>query len=140
MGMGGDKGSGTKQHDHAANMKSGMTRSQLAAIGGVSVLLLLTGMTAPANFVNMRLRAKDEGGAIMPRGMAMDRDTPGEAMRDVSAVHPRYVTAEYGLDKHGDQELAPRIENGVKVFDLETSVVRWQILPNVSVDAFAFNG
>ena len=140
MDMGGDKDSGAKHHDHAAKMKSGVTRPQLAAIGGVSVLLLLTGMTAPANFVNMRLSAKDVGGAIMPRGMVMDRDTPGEAMRDMSAVHPRYVTAEYGLDKHGDQELAPRIENGVKVFDLETSVIRWQILPNVSVDAFAFNG
>ena len=140
MDMGGDKKSATKQHDHADGMKSGMTRPQLAAVGGVSVLLFLTGMAAPANFVNMRLSAKDVGGAIMPRGMIMDRDTPGEAMRDMAAVHPRYVTAEYGLDKHGDQELAPRIENGVKVFDLETSVIRWQILPNVSVDAFAFNG
>jgi len=140
MDMGGDKKSGSKQHDHGAGMKGGMTRPQLAAVGGVSVLLLLTGMAAPANVVNMRLSARDVGGAIMPRGMVMDRDTPGEAMRDMSAVHPRYVTAEYGLDKHGDQELIPRIENGVKVFDLETSVIRWQILPNVSVDAFAFNG
>jgi hypothetical protein len=133
MDMGDDKKSATKQHNHADGMKSGMTRPQLAAVGGVSVLLFLTGMAAPANFVNMRLSAKDVGGTIMPRGMVMDRDTPGEAMRDMSAVHPRYVTAEYGLDKHGDQELAARIENGVKVFDLETSVIRWQILPNVSV-------
>lgn len=140
MDMGGDKKGGAKQHDHGAGMKSGMTRPQLAAVGGISVLLLMTGMAAPANFVNMRLSAREVGGAIMPRGMVMDRDTPGEAMRDMSAVHPRYVTAEYGLDKHGDQELTPRIENGVKVFDLETSVIRWQILPNISVDAFAFNG
>jgi FtsP/CotA-like multicopper oxidase with cupredoxin domain len=61
-------------------------------------------------------------------------------MRDMSAVHPRYVTARYGLDRRGDEELAPRVENGVKIFDLETSVVRWQILPDVHVDAFAFNG
>ena len=140
MDMRGDKKSGAKKHDHAAGMTSDMTRPQLAAVGGVSILLLLTGMAAPANVVNMRLSARDVGGAIMPRGMVMDRDTPGEAMRDMSAVHPRYVTAEYGLDRHGDQELAPRIENGVKVFDLETSVIRWKILPNISVDAFAFNG
>ena len=140
MDMGATKKSATTQHDHGAGMKSGMTHPQLAAVGGVSLLLLLTGMAAPANFVNMRLSARDVGGAIMPRGMVMDRDTPGEAMRDMSAVHPRYVTAEYGLDKHGDQEPNPRIENGVKVFDLETSVIRWQILPNISVDAFAFNG
>jgi FtsP/CotA-like multicopper oxidase with cupredoxin domain len=40
----------------------------------------------------------------------------------------------------GAQDLAPRIENGVKVFDLDTSVIRWQILPKVWVDAYAFNG
>jgi FtsP/CotA-like multicopper oxidase with cupredoxin domain len=39
-----------------------------------------------------------------------------------------------------DQELIPSVDNGVKVFDLETSVIRWQILPDVQVDAFAFNG
>ena len=76
----------------------------------------------------------------MPPGMIMDRDTPAEAMLDMAAVHPRYVTARYGLDARGDRELQPRIEDGVKVFDLETSVIRWTILPGVTVDAYAFNG
>ena len=35
--------------------------------------------------------------------------------------------------------LEPRIEDGVKVFDLEASVIRWNILPDVTVDAYAFN-
>jgi hypothetical protein len=56
-------------------------------------------------------------------------------MLDMAAVDPRDVTATYGLDKRGGQPLAPRIENGVKVFDLETSVIRWQILPKIAVDA-----
>ena len=34
----------------------------------------------------------------------------------------------------------PRMEGGVKVFDLEASVIRWQILPDKHVDAYAFNG
>jgi hypothetical protein len=130
------KGSG----DHGADMSSDVTVSQLAAVTGVSFLALAFGMVWPANYVNLRLSARDVGGAIMPPGMITDRNTPGEAMRDMSAVHPRYVTAEYGLDRRGDQELAPRIENGVKVFDLETSVIQWQILPNIHVDAYAFNG
>ena len=121
-------------------MDSEVTTPQLAAVTGISAIALLVGMVTPANFVNLRLSAHDVGGTIMPPGMIMNRDTPGAAMRDMSAVHPRYVTAEYGLDRRGDQELAPRIEGGVKVFDLETSVIRWQILPDVSVDAFAFNG
>ena len=79
-------------------------------------------------------------GVIMPPGMIMDRDTPAEAMRDMAAVHPRYVTVRHGLDVRGDRELRPRDENGVKVFDLETSIVRWKILPDVHVDAYTYNG
>jgi len=119
---------------------SGVTAAQISAVAGTSTIALLIGMVAPANFVNLRLSAHDVGGSIMPPGMIMLRDTPGAAMRDMSAVHPRYVTARYGLERRGDAELAPRVENGVKIFDLETSVIRWQILPDVHVDAFAFNG
>ncbi len=121
-------------------MKSDATRPQLAAVAGVSLLSLVIGMVAPANWVNLRLSAREVGGAIMPPGMIMDRDTPAEAMLDMAAVAPRDVIASYGLDVRGNRELAPRIEAGVKVFDLETSVIRWAILPGVTVDAYAFNG
>ncbi|MBY3183292.1 multicopper oxidase domain-containing protein [Rhizobium laguerreae] len=113
---------------------------QLAAVGGVSLMLLLIGMVAPANWVNMTLSARDVGGAIMPPGMIMDRDTPAEAMLDMAAIHPRYITATYGLETRGDRALEPRIEDGVKVFDMETKVVRWTILPGITVDAYTFNG
>lgn len=129
---------GEGEHGHATD--AGVTAPQLATMSGISLIALLIGMVTPANFVNLRLSARDVGGTIMPPGMIMTRDTPAAAMRDMSAVHPRYVTAEYGLDRRGDQELVPRIEDGVKVFDLTTSIVRWQILPDVHVDAFAFNG
>jgi FtsP/CotA-like multicopper oxidase with cupredoxin domain len=116
------------------------TYAQLAAVAGVSALTLALGMVVPANWVNLRLSAHDVGGAIMPPGMIMDRDTPAEAMIDMAAVDPRDVVARYGLNVRGHRDLAPRIENGVKVFDLETAVIRWTILPGVTVDAYAFNG
>ena len=72
--------------------------------------------------------------------MTMDRDTPAAAMRDMAAVDPRLVGGRYGLDVQGGRELPPRIENGVKVFDLEASIIRWTILPGTTVDAYAFNG
>lgn len=121
-------------------MMSDVTTPQLVAVGGISFLALALGMAAPANWVNMSLSAREVGGAIMPRGMIMDRDTPAEAMLDMAAVDPRQVTKRYGLETRGDRELAPRIEGGVKVYDLDTSVIHWAILPNVSVDAYAFNG
>lgn len=61
-------------------------------------------------------------------------------MRDMAAVDPRLVSASYDLGVLGDQELPFRVEGTVKVFDLHTSVIRWTILPGVTVDAYAYNG
>lgn len=140
-------------HDHAGmsmatpgaakgghQMTSPATRPQIAALGLVSVFALTTGMLAPWNWINMRLSARDVGGAIMPPGMVMERDLSGDAMRDMAAADPNKVTARYGVDVRGDQPLAYRMENGVKVFDLTASVIKWSILPGVTVDAYAYNG
>ena len=123
-----------------SGMHSDVTRPQLVTITLFTLLMLAAGMTLPAAFVNLRLSAHDVRGAIMPPGMIMTQETPAAAMLDMAAVDPRDVTATYGLDRQGAQSLAPHIEDGVKVFDLVTSVIRWQILPTVSVDAYAFNG
>lgn len=129
--------------EHAGSdhqMKPSATGAQLAAVAGVSVLALAVGMIAPANWLNLGLSARDVRGAIMPPGMITDRNTPAEAMIDMAAVNPREVRSTYGLEAHGNRESVPHIENGVKVFDLETSVIRWAILPGITVDAYAFNG
>ncbi|MGX9118493.1 DUF4396 domain-containing protein [Mesorhizobium sp. BHbsci] len=136
----GNRGGGSRGTHGGHGMEPDATVPQLAALGGVSVLALALGMIAPANWVNLTLSARDVGGAIMPPGMVMDRDTPAAAMLDMAAVHPRLITASHGLEVRGDRELQARMENGVKVFDLETSVIRWAILPDVKVDAYAING
>jgi FtsP/CotA-like multicopper oxidase with cupredoxin domain len=121
-------------------MQADVTRPQLVAVTLFTSIMLIAGMTLPAAFFNLRLSAEEVRGAIMPPGMIMTQETSAAAMRDMAAVDPRDVTASYGLDKHGGQVLVPRIENGVKIFDLETSVIRWQILPAVFVNAYAYNG
>jgi FtsP/CotA-like multicopper oxidase with cupredoxin domain len=120
-------------------MATDVTRPQLFAMAGVSLFAVLLGIVAPANWRNLGLSAHDVGGAIMPPGMHMDRNTPAAAMRDMAAVDPRDVVAAYGLEARGNRELPFTVENGVKVFALETSVIRWTILPGVTVDAYAFN-
>ena len=126
-------------HEAGHEMSSEATRPQIMALALVSTFALVIGLVAPANWVNLRLSAHDVGGAMMPPGMIMDRNTPAEAMRDMAAVDPRDVVGRYGLDARGDRELTPEIEDGVKVFNLETSVIRWAILPRIMVDAYAFN-
>ncbi len=133
-------------HEHSGHsgsmdgMESGPTLPQLAAVTMFTLLMLAFGMALPSAFVNMRLSAHDVRGAIMPPGMTTHRDTSAAAMRDMAAVDPRDVTAVYGLEKQGAQLLASHMDGDIKVFDLEASVIRWQILPDVLVDAFAFNG
>ncbi|TPJ22783.1 DUF4396 domain-containing protein [Mesorhizobium sp. B2-7-2] len=129
-----------EQRAAGPHMRSDATTPQIAALGTVSALALAIGMAAPANWLNLRLSARDVGGVIMPQGMIMDRDTPADAMRDMAAADPRLVSASYGLAAKGDQDLPFRMENGVKVFELRPSVIRWHILPDVTVDAYAYNG
>jgi manganese oxidase len=40
----------------------------------------------------------------------------------------------------GNQILAPRMENGVKVYDLVTKVVQWEVEQGKRVEAWAYNG
>jgi FtsP/CotA-like multicopper oxidase with cupredoxin domain len=42
-------------------------------------------------------------------------------------------------DARGDRPLSPPLENGVKVLDLDASVIRWNILSGTSVTAYAIN-
>src|SRR5260370_37160863 len=109
-------------------MTTDATRPQLAAVTGVTALMLLAGLIVPGFYVNLSLRAHDVGGSIMPRGMIMDFDTPAAAMRDMAAIHPRHVSFHAARDARGGQPLAPRLENGVSVCYSERPVSRWHIL------------
>lgn len=120
-------------------MMSDATTSQLAALAGVTTFLLISGMVLPGFKVNLDLSVRDVGGAIMPPGMIMTFDTPGGAMKEMAAVNPRQVMYKAPADARGDNVLEPRIENGVKVFDIQASIIRWNILPDVSVNAYAYN-
>jgi FtsP/CotA-like multicopper oxidase with cupredoxin domain len=128
--------SGRSEH----SMTPTVTRPQLVAVTAFTVLLLVGASTLPSAFYNLRLSARQMGGAIMPPGMIMTQETSADTMLDMAAVDPRQVSARYTLSTPGAQVLEPRLEAGVKVFELTTSVIQWQILPDVFVDAYAFNG
>jgi len=138
---GGASSPGSGHEAHQPSGAGAVTVPQLTVVGAFSAIALVVGMVAPANAVNMTLSAHDVGGLIMPPGMIMTRDTPAEAMRDMAAVDPRAATAAYDVDTRGDEVLEPaRIEDGVRVFELTVSQIRWEILPGVTVDAYAYNG
>ncbi len=120
-------------------MGADVTSAQIAAVTVLTALAFVAGILWSVAHANLTIGAHEVAGAVMPPGMITTRDTPAEAMRDMSAVNPNAVSYVAPVDARGDQTLEPRIEGGVKVFDLEASVIEWHILPNVSVLAYAFN-
>ena len=120
-------------------MQSAVTRAQLAAVTLFTFVALIAGMYVPATSFNFRLSAEDVRSAIMPPGMITTPDTPADAMRDMSAADPRLVSYSAPASARGDRPLAPRMENGVKVFDLDASVIQWNILSWKTVVAYAIN-
>jgi FtsP/CotA-like multicopper oxidase with cupredoxin domain len=115
------------------------TGPQLVTMSIASVLALTIGLLYPAYRVNLGLSAEDVGGVVMPPGMVMTRDTPGEAMREMAAVDPGEVDHIAPTTARGAQPLEPRLEGDTKVFDLDISVIKWNILPDEQVMAYAFN-
>jgi len=120
-------------------MGSGVTRAQLTAVTGFTFVALIAGMYMPATGINFRLSGEDVRSAIMPPGMITTPDSPADAMRDMAAADPRIVSYKAPESARGDRLLAPRIENGVKVFDLDASVIQWNILSWKTVVAYAIN-
>ncbi len=117
-----------------------VTRSQLVAMSLLSVLALFAGSVFAVSQANLTVSAREVGGVVMPPGMPMRRDLSGASMRDMSAVDPRAVRFTAPAGARGDQPLEARLDGAVKVYALEASITRWNILPGVQVSAYAFNG
>lgn len=121
------------------NVAYRVTRPQLIAVAVASIVALSSGLIFSASYANLTLGARDVGGLVMPPGMIMTRDMPGQAMRDMAAVDASMVRYRAPITARGDQPLEARIEGGVKVYNLETSEIEWYILPYRPVLAYAFN-
>jgi len=116
-----------------------VTGPQLAAVTALTVLALAAAIVWCASYANLAIGAGDVRGAVMPPGMIMTRDTSADAMRDMAAVDLDAVTYTASAEMQGDQPFPPRLEDGVKVFDLDLSVIEWNILADTRVGAYAFN-
>src|SRR5438093_5996048 len=116
-----------------------VTRPQIAAMSLLTLFALAAATVFSAGGANLTIPAREVAGVVMPPGMVMRRDLSSLSMRDMAAADVRAVTYEAPVEAHGDQPLAPRIEGGVKVFELETSAIGWSVLPWVRATAYAFN-
>ena len=70
-----------------------------------------------------------------PGSMMAENPEASHMMEPISAPNVQPAT-----QKEGGQSLEYREEDGVKVFELTAKAVEWNILDNVSVTAFTYNG
>jgi len=77
----------------------------------------------------------------MPGMTGVEHGPGGEGMggHDMSPVDVSDAPAA-GPETRGGQLLQPALRDGVKEFELSAGVVRWSILPDVEVGAYAYNG
>ena len=135
-----DHGGDTGMTMAETNPAFAVTGPQLAAVTFLTLLALAAAVLWSASYANLTLSARQVGGLVMPPGMIMTRETSADAMRDMAAVDLRHVRHSPPPEARGDQPLQPRLEAGVKVFDLEAGIARWNILPGVRAAAYTFNG
>jgi len=72
-------------------------------------------------------------------GMGHGSNATGTAGHDMSPVDVSEALAA-GPETRGGKLLEPMERDGVKEFELTTGIVRWHILPEVEIGAYAYNG
>src|SRR3954471_8412924 len=66
--------------------------------------------------------------------------TPGQRAHEMDAMHERGVKAfPATTEGKGNQLLKPRLEKGVKVYDLSSEEIQWEVEPGRKVKAWAYN-
>jgi manganese oxidase len=84
------------------------------------------------------------GGTNAPHPAAVMAGSPAEQM---DAMHEKGIKAFVGAitgkpltEGKGNQLLAPRMDGGVKVYELTASRIQWEVDPGRKVEAWAYNG
>jgi FtsP/CotA-like multicopper oxidase with cupredoxin domain len=104
----------------------------LAACGKAAVVAAETTKAAPA--------ATGASGGTMGAHDTVT-GTAATAAEAMDAMHEKGIKAfPAKTEGKGNQLLAPRVEKGVKIYDLTASVVQWEVEPGRKVEAWTYNG
>ena len=104
-----------------------------------------TAQPAPTTSASMPSMDHGQGTPAQPTAPpttpGMDHGGEGQISggHDMSPVDVSNAPAA-NADARGNQPLEPKLVDGVKEFDLTAGIVKWNILPDVQVGAYAYNG
>ena len=112
---------------------------QVLIFSVVSLALILSAC-APAGTPNTNMPTNNDNSTMMsrtatPGSMMMENPEAAHMLEPITAPNVQPAT-----ESTGGQPLEYRVEDGVKVFELTTQAVQWEILDGVTVTAFTYNG
>jgi FtsP/CotA-like multicopper oxidase with cupredoxin domain len=114
----------------------------LAVVGYALAVLVVQPSDEHAGMPGMNMpgaATSDDAPASRMSGMEHETDAAEMGGHDMSPVDVSDAPAA-GPDARGGQRLEPTVRDGIKEFELNTGIVRWNILPDVEVGAYAYNG
>ena len=104
----------------------------------LGILALMLSGCAPAARPNTTMPMNNNGSPMMtatPGSMMVENPEAAHMMEPITAPNVQPAT-----ETEGGQPLEFREENGVKIFELTTKAVQWNILDGVTVTAYTYNG
>ncbi len=111
-----------------------------ASLGAVSVAGVGT-MVACGKAGETGAAAVKQAGAVATASAMTPAMSALAAADAMDAMHEKGIKAFPAKTKgKGNQLMAPRVEKGVKIFDLTASVVQWEVEPDRIVEAWTYNG
>src|SRR5688500_17767130 len=110
--------------------KTGLT----ALIGGVTAAC---GIEDSAAQGSKPMNADHSGGTMAPNPAPVSVAAAAEEMDRMHEAGVKAFPAKTA--GKGNQLLKPRIENGVKIFELTAKKMRWETMPGQTVEAWAYN-
>jgi FtsP/CotA-like multicopper oxidase with cupredoxin domain len=105
-----------------------------------SALTALAAGVATACKSDNTARAAVVGGEVMAAGGTMNAHDTTSAAAAMDAMHEKGIKAFPAKTAgKGNQLLAPRIDNGVKIFEVTARKIQWETEPGRHVEAWAYN-
>jgi len=118
-----------------------------AFLRSTAVTALTAGALAACKRATGFAAAREAGAQAPTKHGEHDRPSPTPAQQAASAADAMDAMHEHGIKLFpaktagkGNQVLVPRLDQGVKVFELTASKIQWEVLPGQMTEAWAYNG
>ena len=128
-------------NDHSASRRIFLRKTALTAIAApIAATLAACDTAAPQKNTSATTSDSNHSGGTTAPHVATASTVTAKA-DEMDAMHERGVKAfPAKTEGKGGQLLAPRLDKGVKVFDLTCKVVQWEVEPGKRVEAWTYNG